>query len=98
MALDSKDPGEAYAIEFDFSAELSNITSVQVEVDFVSGAADPDSALVLDGAPQIIAGGLVRQRVKGGLDKRGYGLRCTATNGVETFVLTSTLPVLRRRG
>lgn len=96
MALDPKDPSEAYAIEFDFSSELTAVTSAEVTVEVLAGS-DTNAGSVLNGAAQT-SGARVRQRVQGGVHGREYGLRCVASDGVETYVLTARLLVATKRG
>lgn len=81
--LTSKDPEEAYAIEFDFSSVLSSITSAECSA---------SDSQVLNGLPQV-AGTSVRQRVYQGSSGIDYPIRCKASDGVETYVLVATLPV-----
>lgn len=89
----SKDPIERFAVQFDFSAVLASITSCSIDLT-VSAGVDP-SPSVLDGDAQI-SGKTVVQRVKSGLHKCSYKLKCTATDGIETYVLAQTLPVRTR--
>lgn len=81
--ITSKDPEEAYAIEFDFSSVLSSISTAECSAS--------DSA-ILNGAPQI-SGTSVRQRVYQGESGVDYPIRCKASDGIETYVLVATLPV-----
>lgn len=43
--------------------------------------------------PAQAAGSVVRQRVHNGYDGADYQVRCVASDGIETYVLTATLPV-----
>lgn len=94
-SLDPKDTAERYAIEFQYGATMSAITSATVTVQLLAGAdATPDN--LLDGAPKI-GGTSVYQRVKAGVSGCTYKLRCTATDSGasnETYVLTASLGVV----
>ena len=94
-SLEPKDAGERYAIEFQYSATMSAITSATVTVQILAGTdATPND--LLDGAPQI-SGTSVYQRVKAGVSGCTYKLRCTATDsgaGNETYVLTASIGVV----
>ena len=91
--LDPKDPSEAYAVEFKFDRVLSSITEATCSVSLLAGA-DASSSDVLDGLPQI-GGSSVYQRVHGGIPGCTYKLRCEATDGTETYVLTASIGVVR---
>ena len=82
--LTAKDPEEAFAIEFDFTSVLDTITSATCTVEGYSS--------LLNGPAQA-AGSVVRQRVHNGYDGADYQVRCVASDGIETYVLTATLPV-----
>ena len=94
-SLEPKDHAERYAIEFQYSATMSAITSATVTVQLLAGTdATPDD--LLDGDPQI-SGTIVYQRVKAGVSGCTYKLRCTATDsgaGNETYVLTASIGVV----
>ena len=87
-----KDPAEKFAVSFDFSAEMTTITSATITVQTLRGT-DVSPQDVLDGAAQI-SGTTVLQRVKDGTHKATYKLRCEATDGTETWVITQALPVV----
>lgn len=89
---EAKDPAEEFAVEFDFSSELSAITSATVTVVTQRGTDEAPSDLLV-GDPQI-DGTTVRQRIQGGLHKCTYKFRCEATDGTEVWVITRGLPVL----
>ena len=89
-----KDPAERFAVSFDFSAELTTITGATVTVQTLRGT-DVAPENVLDGAAQI-DGAKVLQRIKAGQHKCTYKLRCEATDGVETWVITQALPVVTK--
>ena len=91
---EAKDPAEEFAVAFDFSSELSAITSATVTVITQRGTDETPSA-VLNGDPQI-NGTTVRQRIRGGLHKVTYKFRCEATDGTEVWVITQGLPVLTK--
>lgn len=91
---ESKDPAEEFAVEFDFSSELSEITAATVTIVTQRGTDEtPENVLV--GDPQV-TGTTVRQRIQGGLHKCTYKFRCEATDGTETWVITQGLPVLTK--
>lgn len=89
--LPEKDPAESVVIEFDYTGELTTIDSAAVSVTPINGD-DPASASMLDGVPQI-SGAAVLQRVKLGVDKLNYKLRCEATTGSDIRVRAAVLPV-----
>lgn len=89
--LTQKDPAEAFAVSFDFSSLLDDVTTATVTASIASGRAG-SAAAVLNGPAQI-SDGLVLQRVSGGQDGSDYLLRCEASNGTETYVLAALLPV-----
>lgn len=91
---EAKDPAEEFAVSFDFSREMSSITSATVTVVTQRGT-DDAPADVLDGTPQV-SGTTVLQRIKGGLHKCTYKFRCEATDGTEVWVITHGLPVLTK--
>ena len=88
---ESKDPAEKFAVSFDFSAELSAITSATVTVTTLRGT-DVAPSDVLDGAAHV-SGTTVLQRIKAGTHKCSYKFRCEATDGIEVWVITQALPV-----
>lgn len=90
-AITQKDPAEAFAVEFDFTANLSTITIATCTAS-ISGGPTGDASAILLGSPQI-SGSKVLQRVNAGQAGSDYALRCTATDGTETYVLVATLPV-----
>jgi len=90
-----KDPREKFAVTFDFSAELAEITTATVAVELLDGD-DSDPAALLLGTAQI-AGLTVRQRVHDGADQCRYLLTATASDGAETYVLAAILPVKTAR-
>ena len=89
-----KDPAEEFAVKFDFSSELSAITSATVTVITQRGT-DETPEDVLDGVAQV-DGTTVLQRIKGGTHKCTYKFRCEATDGTEVWVITQGLPVLTK--
>lgn len=89
--LTAKDPAEVFAVAFDFSRLLADITGATVTAATISGPVDLGSN-VIDGAATI-DGLTVLQRIHAGVDGADYLLRCVASNGVETYVLAATLPV-----
>jgi hypothetical protein len=91
---ESKDPAEEFAVEFDFSSELSTITSATVTVSTLRGT-DAAPTDVLNGNPEI-NGTTVRQRIQAGTHKCTYKFRCEATDGTEVWVITQGLPVLTK--
>lgn len=90
IKLDPKDPAEEFAVEFDFSAVLDSVTGATVAEEEIS--AYTPAATVLAGIPQI-SGKKVLHMVSGGTAGNDYKFTCTATDGTETYVLTSLLPV-----
>jgi len=86
-----KDPEERFALKFDFSSELLEITTTQIIVIDKKGK-DINPENICDGDPQI-EGPLVLQRVKDGIDRSLYSFRCTASDDVETWVIVQDLPV-----
>ena len=91
---ESKDPAEKFAVSFDFSSEMSAITSATVTIETMRGT-DETPSDVLDGAPQI-SGTTVLQRIKDGEHKATYKFRCEATDGTEVWVITQALPVVTK--
>lgn len=89
--LTQKDPAESRLVEFDFAGDLTAPASAVVSVTAINGT-DAASASMLDGSP-VISGTLVSQRVKLGVDKLNYKLRCEATQGVDVAVRAAILPV-----
>lgn len=87
-----KDPAEKFAASFDFSSEMTTITGATITVQTLRGT-DIAPEDVLDGDAQI-GGATVFQRVKSGVNKATYKLRCEATDGTEKWVITQALPVL----
>ena len=66
----AKDPNECFAVAFDFSARLTNVIGAKISVECVKGV-DANPELMLYGNPQF-TGGVVRQRIIGGIDKNKY--------------------------
>ena len=93
QSLEPKDPAEAYAVEFKFDRVLASIVSATCTVSLLGGTdASPDA--LLNGAAQI-SGTSVYQRIKSGETGCTYKLRCEATDGTETYVLTASIGVVR---
>lgn len=92
QSLEPKDPAEAYAVEFKFDRVLSSITGATCTVSLLAGTDTTPSAL-LDGAAQI-SGTSVYQRIQSGEAGCTYKLRCEATDGTETYVLTASMGVV----
>lgn len=90
--MPEKDPSESVVVEFDFTGELSGITSAVVTATVHSGGTDPDPNNIVYGAPQL-DGKYVQQRIYNGLSGVVYKLRCVATNGSDTIVREALLPV-----
>ena len=90
IKLDPKDPAEEFAVDFDFSAVLDSITGATVTEEEIPAYAP--ASTVLTGIPQI-SGKKVLHMVSGGTAGNDYKFTCTATDGTETYVLTSLLPV-----
>lgn len=88
----AKDPNECFAVAFDFSARLTNVTGAKISVECVKGV-DANPELMLYGNPQF-TGGVVRQRIIGGIDKNKYKFKCLATDGVESHAAASLLPIV----
>lgn len=79
-SFDSKDPGERVLIAFDFGRNFAAVSAVPapvVTVARLSGAADADPSLMMDGAPTI-SGARVMQWVVGGVDGARYLFGCQA--------------------
>lgn len=93
--ITQKDPAEAFAVEFDFTALLASITTTSCTATMSNGEA-ATAGEILDGTAQIV-GTKVRQRVDSGLVGRDYEIRCTASDGIETYVLVAILPVRKAR-
>lgn len=92
QSLEPKDPAEAYAVEFKFDRVLSSISSATCTVSLLGGTdASPDA--LLDGPAQI-SGTSAYQRIKSGVPGCTYKLRCEATDGTETYVLTASIGVV----
>lgn len=92
QSLEPKDPTERYAVEFKFDRVLSTITNATCTVSLLSGT-DASYADLLDGSAQI-SGTSVYQRVKSGVAGCTYKIRCEATDGTETYVLTASIGVV----
>lgn len=93
QSLEPKDPAEAYAVEFKFDRVLSVITGATVTVSLLAGT-DASPSSLLNGTPQI-SGTSVYQRIQSGVAGCTYKLRCEATDGTETYVLTASIGVVR---
>lgn len=95
VVLDSKDVEEQYAIEFQFSAVLEEVTSAVVTVELLTGSdLSPDSLL---NGPLQINGTSVYQRIKAGVNDCTYKLRCVAkdaNNADETYALAAVIGVV----
>lgn len=89
--LPEKDPAESVVVEFDFYGELTAPTIATLSVTPINGA-DPAAASMLDGSYQI-SGASVLQRIKLGVDKLNYKLRCEAAQGGDVRVRAAILPV-----
>lgn len=89
--LPQKDPAESRLVEFDFAGDLAAPASAVVSVTVIDGT-DAAASSMLDGSP-VIAGTVVSQRVKLGVDRNNYKLRCEATQGVDVAVRAAILPV-----
>lgn len=92
----SKDPAEIVDVSFEFTAELGAETitplSPVVTVALVSGV-DADPSAILQGAASIV-GGVVLQRVRQGVDKCDYHMRCVVdTDSGRRLVRSLVLPV-----
>jgi hypothetical protein len=96
MSLESKDPEEIITVTFDFTEELGSETisaATQVVSALVTSGADADVAATLSGAPTV-AGGLVYQKFRNGVDGNNYKLRCRVdTSGGRRLVRALTIPV-----
>lgn len=90
--LEPKDPAEAYAVEFKFDRVLSSVTGATVAVSLLS-VTDATPETLLDGAAQT-SGASVYQRIKSGVGGCTYKLRCEATDGTETYVMTASIGVV----
>lgn len=93
---DHKDPEEVVDATFDFTkdlgAEVITGGSPTVTIALVSGA-DPDPGNMLQGGPTL-QGNVVYQRLRNGVDRAAYRLRCkVTTNGGRTLVLSMQVPV-----
>lgn len=91
-SLEPKDPAEKFAVEFKFDRVLSAVTGATVAVSLLSGT-DATPEALLDGAAQA-SGATVYQRIKSGVDRCAYKLRCEATDGTETYVMTASIGVV----
>lgn len=89
--IPQKDPSESILVEFDFAGELTAPASAVVSIAALNGT-DPAVGSMLDGSP-VIVGTVVSQRVKLGVDKLNYKIRCEATQGVDVRVRAAILPV-----
>lgn len=90
MKLYAKDPAENIVLEFDFTGELTSISTATVSITAQDGS--NTAATMLDGAPQI-TGAKVLQRIKNGVDQIDYKPRCVAISGADVRVRAATLPV-----
>lgn len=92
-----KVPAAKVWLTFGFSKGMPpgvTIQSVSMSVQLKQGV-DASPSAVLDGAPQILAGGRVMQRVQGGVIGASYRIRCAATlsNGA-VIILAGVVPVV----
>ena len=87
-------PGEVIHLLADFSNISAGLSNPQVSVSAVSGLLDTSPQVILDGAPDVIDGVAVRQRITGGLAGANYTLVFTADgpNG-QRLSLAGVLPV-----
>lgn len=87
-----KDPTESVIVEFDFTGEMSDITSAEVSISIHGTGMDADMASMLVGALQIIPP-KVLQRVALGVPGVNYKLRCKASHGSDVRVRSDVMPV-----
>ena len=90
-----KDAEEKIPFVFNFQPDMEtseSISSALLTVAVVAGA-DGNPAAMLDGASSIV-GGLVRQRIMGGITGNTYRVRCKVTlSSGNVFVLAGLLPI-----
>lgn len=89
---DTKDPAESIVVEFDFSSEMTAVSSAVVSIAIHGSGVDPAVASMLDGAPQI-SGTSVFQRVQLGVDGVNYCPKCVGINGSDKIVRARVLAV-----
>lgn len=78
--MKTKHPEESVVVKFDFSSEMSSVTSAVVSVQIYGVGADPAMASFITGAP-VITGATVFQRISGGVLGVKYRIQCIATSG-----------------
>jgi hypothetical protein len=91
-----KAPSEKIPATFVFTKALDQgetIVSATLSVSLRQGV-DPSPSSILDGAHQILAGGRVLQRIRGGIDGVSYEVRCSVTTSSGSiFLLAGVIPV-----
>lgn len=90
-SLEPKDPAEKFAVEFQFSKVLDSITTATCTVQLLAGV-DATPTALLDGDVQVSETS-VYQRVKAGVAGCTYKLKCEATDGTETYVMSASIGV-----
>jgi phage gp36-like protein len=88
-----KDPADVIVGEFNF-APWTSVSSPVVTITLIEGV-DADPTLMLVGSPTVV-GGVVRQRLQGGVDGALYGLQCVGQNGSDVETVEALLPVRLR--
>lgn len=89
-----KRPLESVVVEFDFTGELSAVTSATITVEVIGAGTDPSATSMLEGAAQI-SGAKVFQRVGAGIHGLDYYLQCLGVNGLDKIVRSDTLRIRR---
>ncbi len=92
-----KDPAEKVWAIFVYAPALEageTIQSAALTVTLKQGT-DATPAAILDGAPVLLAGGRVMQRIQGGVDGASYLVRCAATTSTGRVLLCAgVMPVV----
>lgn len=88
---EDKDPADVIVVEFDFAPATAIDGTPTVAVTLIEGTDATPGAILSGGVT--VAGGIVRQRLQGGVDGALYGLKCTAQVGSDVFTVEALLPV-----
>jgi len=96
MQWPTKDPGETFVVDFDYSqmSGVGTLTGTPVVTVTMTYGIDSNPSAILSGAAYL-NGNIVYQVVQGGQSGCIYHLSCSATdNNGMTFVVSADLPVI----